>query len=444
MKESFDDNMTKRIKEVMDQYEPGYAPHEWENFRTMLPVKEFWVKKLFLKYRYWFTGTVILGIVVYVSHVLTMNTSPGDLTILPTLSENEKYFEIESPEEIRAGEKLVIYDKNKLRAGINNSEARANEPGPASVQTEVSENSSLLEHTDYKCYEESGNSPEAFPELADQTTFISKLPEGTFNLKKCNNTGLVKLEYPANTLNLSKDNRNITTSSLKLQWPEFNILSPGEKSYNKFIGPNNIAVFYSPEIHRDKTLGTTGISQGLGFTFSGPVRPVISISAGLSYQANNFSKTVFSEKVLPPGLEQPIDSVDLSLLIDSTGISSGSYGFLELPLSVSFRLMENDRSGFWISTGISSIAFLKQDYTFETTVGDVSNKVTTSVKAWKDIYLFGSLNAGLFYRYKFTSRLSLHSSVMYKQHLGSMGYNSMKLNRLNLQIGLIYRFGRAY
>jgi len=444
MKESFEDKMTNRIKEVMDQYEPEYAPQDWENFKTMLPVREFWIRTLFMKYRYWFAGTAIFGLVVIVSYVLTTNTSLEYPANLPGLSGKEIYFEVESPAKINSNVKPANNGQNKSFTNINGTEYHGIGSGKDSLQTEVPATSVPPEDVEYKPNAESDDSQVMIYERTDQLPFTSELPDGTLDVIKRTDPELVQIEYPANSLNILNESRRGTSSKSKLQWPEFNILSKGEKSYGKFIGPNQTALFYSPEIHSDRTLGTTGISHGLGFMFSGPVRPAISISAGLSYQANNFSKTVFSEKVLPPGLEQPFDSVDQSLMIDSTGISSGNYGFLELPLSISFRLMENDKSGFWISAGMSSIAFLKQEYTFETIVGDVSNKVSTSVKAWKDIYLFGSINAGLSYRYKFSSRLSLHSAVIYKQHLGTMGYNSMKLNRLNLQIGLIYRFGREY
>ncbi len=74
-----------------------------------------------------------------------------------------------------------------------------------------------------------------------------------------------------------------------------------EESYDKFVGPNKLAFFYSPEIHYSDSLKTLGVSQGIGISFEGPIRSSVSISAGLSYQAINFHKTIFSEKVPPHG-----------------------------------------------------------------------------------------------------------------------------------------------
>lgn len=70
----------------------------------------------------------------------------------------------------------------------------------------------------------------------------------------------------------------------------------------------------------------------------------------------------------------------------------------------------------------------------------MSKSSSASVIAWLNIHPLASLNFSLLYRYIFNDRYFLHGSIQYKHHLVPLGYNSMKLNRLNLQIGLIYRF----
>ncbi len=70
--------------------------------------------------------------------------------------------------------------------------------------------------------------------------------------------------------------------------------------------------------------------------------------------------------------------------IDSIGFRSGSYKFLELPVSVSYKFIESARSQVWLGAGISSIAFLRQDYTYETMVEEISESSSISVKAWEE------------------------------------------------------------
>ena len=231
-----------------------------------------------------------------------------------------------------------------------------------------------------------------------------------------------------------KSSSSYKTRKSKFQWPEFNSILTKEEGYDKFAGPNKLAIFYSPEILHSNSLKTLGVSHGIGISFEGPIRSSVSISAGLSYQAIDFRKTIFSEKILPPGE---------TIYIDSIGIRTGSYEYLEVPVSINFKFFENTRSQVWLGTGISSIVFFKQNYSSETIVGGIiSDQVSSSAKAWENVLPLASLNFSLLYRYNFSYRFLLHGSVQYKQHLVPLGYNSMKLNRLNFQVGIIYRFGR--
>jgi hypothetical protein len=158
----------------------------------------------------------------------------------------------------------------------------------------------------------------------------------------------------------------------------------------------------------------------------------------------NFDVTISSQKVPPEGPFQPVDTIQTIYNVDSIAIRSGSYKFLELPVAVNFKFLESTKSQVWLSAGISAIAFLQQDYTYETVVDGISSSSNVSVKAWEDIHPLASFNIGLLYRYKLSDRFFLNGSAQYKQHLVPLGYNSMKLNRLNFQAGIIYRFGHRY
>ncbi len=72
MKESIDDRITKRIREVMEQYEPDYSPQAWEKLREQIPVPVFWLKRVLLKYKYWFSGVTIVGVLFIVYKVTSV------------------------------------------------------------------------------------------------------------------------------------------------------------------------------------------------------------------------------------------------------------------------------------------------------------------------------------------------------------------------------------
>ncbi len=269
------------------------------------------------------------------------------------------------------------------------------------------------------------------------------LPEGAdfgFDLRTQH---LIPIEYKSEGSQPLKGQANDKMGKLEFHWPDFKSLITDNEDYDKFAGPNKLAFFYSPEIHFSDSIKTIGLAQGIGVSFEGPIRSLISVSAGLSYQSMNFdNKTVFSGKVPPHGPFQPPDTNRTFYMIDSIEIRSGSYKFLELPVSLNFKFLETTKSEVWLGTGISAIAFLRQEYTYETLLEEVSESSSVSVKAWENIYPLASLNFSLLYRYNLSYRSLMHGSIQYKQHLVPMGYNSMKLNRLTLQVGIIYLFGR--
>ncbi len=253
---------------------------------------------------------------------------------------------------------------------------------------------------------------------------------------------LIAVEYQPESSQLPIRHATDKGGKLEFYWPDFKSLITNNEDYDKFAGPNKLELFYSPEIHFSDSIKTIGLAQGIGVSFEGRLRSLISVSAGLSYQSINFNnETVFKVPPTIPPL-QPADTNRIFYMIDSIEIRSGSYKFLELPVSLNFKFLETTKSEVWLGTGISAIAFLRQEYTYETLVEEVSESSSVSVKAWENIYPLASLNFSLLYRYNLSYRSLMHGSIQYKQHLVPMGYNSMKLNRLTLQVGIIYRFGR--
>ena len=434
MKESFEDKITGRIKEVLDQYEPEYSPKDWEKLRKQIPVPEFWLKKLFIKYRFWLAGTAIIGVLFYTYQVFKPNELNKEVAFeLPAYG---PIYSLESgkPEARTFTAKPDIpYSEDSSSISRNQNQNQIISSDISAVHTVDSQKTVYYgtAQLDFN-YD---NSIKILKDYSINEVLKKELYFRTPNI----NFQLIKIEFPNLSKSFLPDKSVKVKRKSQFQWPEWGSFSRTEESYNKFVGPNKISFFYSPEINHDDSLKTFGVSHGFGITVEGPISSSISISAGLSYQAMNFKKTIFSEKVPFRNLLQPTDTTQY---IDSIGIRSGSYKFFELPVSVNFKFLESTRSQIWLSTGISAMAFFKQKYTSETIVGNISEKVEILANPWENIHPLASLNFSLLYRYQFSERFFLHTSIQYKHHLVPLGYNSMKLNRLNLQVGLVYHFGR--
>jgi len=421
---------------VLEQYEPAYSPQAWEKLRKQMPAPESRLKKLLLKYKFWLSGLAIVGVIV-IAYKVT-NVLPGDKNsvIDPVSFQSASYFVIEKPKEIISSEKASV-----LRHNISDIITGQEEKSVFPEVTLVPITESLpATHQDYTLAE---NAMTETPESIERASVIPVSTERLDFGYQYNSTLLIPIEDRAADIKPSEDQSFNKTAKFEIHWPGFNSSLTKEGDYNKFVGPNKLAVFYSPEIHYSDSIGNMGVSQGTGFTFEGRIRSLVSISAGLSYQAINFNKTISSVKVPPHDLVlEPPDTNRIFYYVDSTEIRSGSYRFLELPVSVNFKFIESARSQVWLGTGLSSIAFLGQEYTYETIVEEVSESSSISVKAWENIHPLASINFSLFLRYNVSDRTLLHGSIQYKQHLVPLGYNSMKLNRLNFQLGIIYHFGR--
>jgi hypothetical protein len=425
MKKPFEDRITEKIREVMEQYEPDYSPQAWEKLRKEMPVPVFWLKRVFLKYKYWFSGIAISGALLIAFKVTSELPAEKSSVIDAVSYEASNYLLSVNPEEKPYSEKIYSTSQTIPYPSISHEAKTLSSQGTTASVTDSFQSA----------YQENTHQGNQIEELSGKIVenpvipvFI-EVPDFSF---PADFAGLIPIKSKAEGIAVLKSHSSEKAGKAEFQWPELNLVFTKEEGYDKFAGPNKIAFFYSPELLRSGSLKNLGISQGIGFSLEGPVRSSVSVSAGLSYQAINFRK-VFSEKILLP---------DETTFIDSIGIRSGSYKYLEVPVLLNFKFFESGRSQIWLGTGISSIVFLKQDYTSETIVGGTSDQVSSSAKVWENILPLASINLDLLYRYKFTERLSLHSSVLYKFHVIPLGYNSMKLNRLTLQAGFIYRFGR--
>jgi hypothetical protein len=435
MRELFDDRITLKIKEVLEHYEPAYSPQAWEKLRKQMPVPESRLKKLLLKYKFWFSGLIITGILVIVYNVINIQLADEVSTNDPVSSESVIYLLSENSKENIYSEKA-----SALRSSISD------------ISTELEEKSMFPEVTLVAITEslpatnqDNTQAASAITEIPESIERASVIPVSPVRIEigyQYNSTLLNPIEDRAADIKPSKDPSYNKSGKFEFHWPGFNSSLNKEGDYDKFIGPDKLAVFYSPEIHYSDSIGNMGVSQGIGIAFEGPVRSLISVSAGLSYQAIDFHKTILSVKVPPHVVLEPPDTNRIFYYVDSTEIRSGSYAFLELPVSVNFKFIESTKSQVWLGTGISAIAFLGQEYTYETVVEEVSESSSISVKAWENIHPLASVNFSLLLRYNISGRIFLHGSIQYKQHLVPLGYNSMKLNRLNFQFGVIYHFGR--
>lgn len=418
----------------MVQYEPDYSPQAWERLKKQIPAPESRLKKLLWKFRLNFFVVTVTGVLIIVYMITSLVPVDENSVTDPLDSDSENNLLFGTPEEPEYSEKTVI---RQVDLNIGNKYEKESKTSDTSTE-QITDS---FQATDNNNAQTGGAVEEKRKEI--KSDFIAPVMIGVTSFFYGENlTGLIPVASQDEDIQLGKDKTYDNKRKLKFNWPDFNLLFLNDEGYDRFVGPNKLAIFYSPEIHSSDSLKAFGVSQGVGISFEGPIRSLLSISAGLTYQSIDFHKTLFFEKVPPHLVLQPSDTTRIFYYLDSIGIRSGRYKFLELPITVNFKFIESDRSQIQLSAGISSIAFLQQKYTYETIMEGVSKSSIVSVKEWRNIHPLASLNFGFLYTYNISDRYLWQSSLLYKHHLTPLGANSMNLNRLNFQIGLVYHFGR--
>ncbi len=107
MKEAFEDRIARRIKEVLEQYEPEYSPQAWKEFRKQKLRRELWLKRFFQRYRYWLSGIIIAVILIIVFRISSPTVLEKEAVVVPQSSETVNYPEPGKITEISLPEKPV-------------------------------------------------------------------------------------------------------------------------------------------------------------------------------------------------------------------------------------------------------------------------------------------------------------------------------------------------
>ncbi len=278
MKESSEDIIIKNIKEVLEQYEPDYSPQFWEKIRKQKPVPESWLIMLLQKHRFWLSVFAIAGLLFIVYMVSDLLPADQDSAVDPlapvslSYSLSEEAIKTTNSEKTTAAGNSISYNSIGREEKDMTSEfmqARITYPMPVVHKQNIPDENAIAGRSE-RIEKNSG-----FHVLLNGTDF-------GFQLKT---PQLIITESKAAEIPVLKSASLNKTRKLEFNWPDFN--SPVKKEgYDKFVGPNKLAFFYSPEIHFSDSLKTIGVSQGIGISLEGPIRSLVSVSAGLSYQDN--------------------------------------------------------------------------------------------------------------------------------------------------------------
>lgn len=430
MKELFEDKMTSKFREVLENYEPAYSPQAWDNLQRQLPVKvPFW-KRISKWYFIIVAGLIITGICIF-------NDQEND----NQFGSNQIKQSIPKTETLK--KELA---QNHLTA-IKPSSNSGSVPGSGSKSNL---NLNLIQPSSLQIVDNSENTE-------SRNTLVSKERLNRLNLLTntlhSNDQPSPKLEtMGTNTLSADKNGTRKAkprSGRIEFKLPEISFKSNGHSDYKKFIGPTQLAIFYNPEIHSTSITGKLGLSHGIGVELEGLLNSFMSVSCGVNFQSNNYSHQISREELLlQPNIRQ-INNIyndnksKFTQILDTVSNHSLNYQFVEVPVTLKLALLQTDRSKFSLTAGVSAIFFLKEKYItpFSTPEMLLFSEERTFTR-FNNIHPLASFNTGISYRHQLSERFSVFTNLQYKFNLTPLGGNELKISRLSSQIGIFYRFGR--
>jgi len=422
MKESFENKMSNRFREALENYQVQYDQRAWERLSKEMPSRQVSPWKRWKFVQWWLGGILVAGLIMY-GYLSTYKPE-----IINQSSQNSVFLsekKADNQSSMNAGNTLPAspFVQNKKTSGESLSKVvgSALSPSQSMLNSSQQRSKSVL----YTKNLERASGEEILPKIIEGK-IVGRIGPGDHPTTHEQLTELPAMEIETTTKNKHK---------VGFKFPEIN-LDFSKNPNSHFVGPNKISIYYNPEFQMEKTLRNPGLVHGLGVEFEGPINPKINLAVGINYFSKQYSgsETFRLDSSKVSGLHVPF--------VDSTVTRTGKYQFLEMPVTLRFNLYSGQRSSLFFDGGFSVIAFLNQEYNTHTVVNLEETDNNIKQKAWKNIHPLGSLNLGLTYRYALSERFSIGASVEYKNHLSGLGALPMKLNRFSGRVGVVYRFGR--
>ena len=444
MHESFENKMTEKFRQVLENYEAGYSAEAWEKLKPVLPPRPPFIFRILRNFKYWFPGIIITGTLIFI----LKTDLPSLNAVIPPARENSQALcnpeNVPALQPVATGAKPVIKTRQDYLLPLNGSPSgNSTKYDLPSVPSEIHEESS-------RPAEKSPVESVSLPDVTANDSWKSfRQPAPSMAGYKMPAPGLLSLvpvyadpapETPVRAAAIPKHK----SAGFKFSFPQIGSLLKTDEDYNRFTGPQRIIFLYNPEIPRDKNLKLLGLSQGGGINIEGNLRHSVSVSAGIFYQSASYSKVAFSAKVPPHNLHIPADSINKSLYIDSVIVKSGRYSFVEIPLTVNLKLIETGKSLLALNCGFSVVICLGQKQSTTTRVGDNSTTSSVTTGAWSKISVPGSINTGLTFERSLSDRFSLIMSAGYKFGTWKQWPPAMQISRFSLQAGIAYKFGKRH
>ncbi|MDO9552058.1 outer membrane beta-barrel protein [Rhodonellum sp.] len=443
MREQFDKKLVEKIKDSFLQNEEPFDPKEWEKFsRTYYGS----MKKGYLsKWGIWIAGIAAALVISFFLIPERGTEEKSRLSQADTLSVKSQTSEVDGD----LGAKKTNQNPDELKPNAANSDTQ-----------QVKTQESINRNTSIKVL--SGKSTEVKPSLN-----LARLPDseernGTITHFESENGQVVDLGRkveseinPAPLISILKDKESMSepenAQKTINEWlADANPKLEEEKSGESFAKSFRLGVLLAPQSISNATQ-SLNFGGGLMTEFAFSKR--LKLDVGLAYAKQNLTPTGGSNR----GGYLAMDTQDRQANFSNNLLNASyelSFGQLEIPINLKYRVMEKNASAFYLITGLSNMVYLNQKNVGTFSAANFSNVGFMTAKPMVQTFTETTqpegnmnntdsgrlLNLSVGYEYNLSNGTFLSLEPFYKMSIGNQTFVNQQFSigginlRMNFQL----------
>jgi hypothetical protein len=441
MKEQFDKDLAKKIRDSFETYEEPYDPKAWERLSKAYfkPRKNAWA----VLWPFLTTGlaaSLFLAVFLWPEPVedgstpATISDASEPYSTHPEEKDSSMTHDSPSPEVegFTADEIPKTPSQIEGRGDAEQSVARVKEidPVPASEGIAPSIKENLPEQ-------------QIHPKDLDLAPYLSEnkdlpLPLGTIkdtvNQEKRRTTVMEQAE----ALEMLENWKNLAEDKDRQEKPKEPL-------------PFKLGVLVAPQSSSNPV---AGMNLGAGLMSEFSLSKKIKLDVGVTYARQSMSPE--NQQAMPQTMDMALARTNSNFLTSSYQLDFAS---LDIPINLKYQVMENKNSGFYLITGLSSMVYLSQQATesfqtnsFFTTEADGLLSFSPSVQQFSTVItpegggnnvdLGRMVNLSVGYEYNLSDGMYISFEPFYKLPIGSLTFANQQFSIGGLNLRMNFKMGK--
>ncbi|MFC4871209.1 outer membrane beta-barrel protein [Negadavirga shengliensis] len=443
MKEQFDKRLVEKIKSSFDHHEEPFDPREWEKLSKAYfkPKRKGWVA--FWPFVTAGIAASLLLVLVYFpkqddieNHLRSLSDSLS-LEKTPTITEAERD-SFEKSKEIQN-------DSGQRVEGERNVAAVSPVDKPSSDVEEIT--GALSRVADGVPVAETGDTPSVV-DMASLDASIEKIAQEseqdllalTDDTKEQSEAGLLERKEGSSSMEETE------AQSVIDQWKAENQADVFSGSENESRSESlKLGLMVSPQANSNPV---SGMNLGAGIMSEFSLSRKLKLDVGIAYARQNLN---------PQNIQQVRTTLMADAMTNSNFIASSyelNFASLDIPVNLKYKVLEKDKTGLYLITGLSSMVYLDQktvetvqtNSLFRTNTAAGGLEFAQSVQEFSNVVtpqsgensadLAGMLNLSFGYEYKLNNELFISFEPFYKLPLGNLTFvnQQFSIGGLNLRM----------